>query len=62
MRQMAPPPRASAALHFSAEASDMEHFNLSLGAHLLLWVFPLALVILVFVENFLDRPARERHP
>ena len=34
----------------------MEQFNLSLGAHLLLWVFPLALVILVFVENFLDGP------
>lgn len=43
----------------SAEAPDMEQFNLSLGAHLLLWVFPLALVILVFVENFLDGPARE---
>ncbi len=46
-----------AALHFSA--SDMEQFNLSLGAHLLLWVFPVALVIGVFVENFLDGPARE---
>jgi hypothetical protein len=39
----------------------MEQFNLSLGAHLLLWVFPLALVILVFVENFLDGPEREPH-
>ena len=37
----------------------MEHFNLSLGAHLLLWVFPLALVILVFVENYFDGPAPE---
>lgn len=40
----------------------MEHYNLSLGAHLLLWVFPLALVILVFVENALDGPARQRRP
>ncbi len=37
----------------------MEHFNLSLGAHLLLWVFPLALVILVFVENHFDGAERE---
>ncbi len=37
----------------------MEQFNLSLGAHLLLWVFPLALVILVFVENHFDGPERE---
>ncbi len=52
-------PAVVVALHFSAEASDMEQFNLSLGAHLLLWVFPVALVIGVFVENFLDGPARE---
>ena len=39
----------------------MEQFNLSLGAHLLLWVFPVALVILVFVENFLDGPSGEPH-
>jgi len=38
----------------------MEHFNLSLGAHLLLWVFPSVLVIFVVVENILDGPARER--
>jgi hypothetical protein len=37
----------------------MEHFNLSLGAHLLLWVFPSALVIFVVIENMLDGPARE---
>lgn len=48
-----------ATLHFSAEASDMEQFNLSLGAHLLLWAFPLALVIFVFVENHFDGPAGE---
>ena len=29
----------------------MESHSLSLGAHLLLWVFPTALVIVVFVEN-----------
>jgi hypothetical protein len=47
------------ALHFPAEAPDMEQLDLSLGAHLLLWVFPLVLVIFVIVENTLDGPARE---
>jgi hypothetical protein len=37
----------------------MDSHHLSFGAHLLLWVFPLALIILVVVENFLDGPARE---
>jgi len=37
----------------------MDQFKLSLGAHLLLWVFPLALVILVFVENTLDAQGSE---
>jgi len=37
----------------------MEQFNLSLGAHLLLWVFPLALIILMFVENHFDGPEGE---
>ena len=32
----------------------MESHSLSLGAHLLLWAFPTALVIVVFVENHLD--------
>jgi hypothetical protein len=40
----------------------MENFTLSLGAHLLLWVFPLVLVIFVVVENVLDGPAREPRP
>ena len=37
----------------------MDQFSLSLGAHLLLWVLPLALVILVFVENHFAGPRRE---
>jgi hypothetical protein len=37
----------------------MEHFNLSLGAHLLLWVFPVVLVLFVCIENFFDTAARE---
>ncbi len=37
----------------------MEHFTLSLGAHLLLWVFPLVLTVVVLVENTLDGPTRE---
>jgi len=32
----------------------MEQYSLTLGAHLLLWVFPLALVVLVIAENCLD--------
>ena len=33
----------------------MEQYSLTLGAHLLLWVFPLTLVVIVLVEDFLDR-------
>jgi len=40
----------------------MEEYSLTLGAHLLLWVFPLGLVVVVIVENLLDRlkPESER--
>jgi cytochrome c-type biogenesis protein CcmH/NrfF len=40
----------------------MEEYSLTLGAHLLLWVFPLVLVVLVIVEDLLDRfkPESER--
>jgi len=37
----------------------MEEHSLTLGAHLLLWGFPLALVILVVADTFLDRRRRE---
>ena len=37
----------------------MEEHSLTLGAHLLLWVFPLMLVLLVLTEDFLDRRRRE---
>ena len=33
----------------------MEQYSLTVGAHLLLWVFPLALVVIVLVEDVLDR-------
>ena len=33
----------------------MEQYSLTLGAHLLLWVFPLTLVAIVLIEDFLDR-------
>jgi cytochrome c-type biogenesis protein CcmH/NrfF len=33
--------------------------SLTIGAHLLLWVFPLTLVVLVTVEHFLDSGNRE---
>jgi hypothetical protein len=32
----------------------MGEHSLTIGAHVLLWVFPLVLVIGVLVENFLD--------
>ena len=37
----------------------MEEYSLTLGAHLLLWAFPLALAILVIVENLLDARTKE---
>ena len=37
----------------------MEEHSLTLGAHLLLWVVPVALVALVFLENYLDSRKRE---
>jgi hypothetical protein len=37
----------------------MPEHSLTLGAHLLLWVFPLALFILVVVENLLDSRSRK---
>ena len=33
----------------------MEQYSLTLGAHLLLWAFPLALAVIVLAEDFLDR-------
>ena len=37
----------------------MEEQSLTLGAHLLLWVFPLLLVVVVIIEDLLDRRKRE---
>jgi cytochrome c-type biogenesis protein CcmH/NrfF len=37
----------------------MEEYSLTVGANLLLWVFPLTLVVLVIVEDILDRRKRE---
>ena len=44
------------------KGAAMDVGQLSLGAHLLLWVFPLVLVSLVIVEDLLDRlkPGSER--
>lgn len=36
----------------------MEDYSLTLGANLLLWIFPLLLVVAVIVENLLDPRAR----
>ncbi len=38
----------------------MQDHSLTLGAHLLLWIFPVVLVVLVIVENLLD--ARRQEP
>ena len=46
-------------LHFVAEDSVTDEYTLTLGAHLLLWGFPLALVILVVAETLLDTWWRE---
>ena len=32
----------------------MEEYSMTLGAHLLLWAFPLALVVFVVAESLLD--------
>jgi cytochrome c-type biogenesis protein CcmH/NrfF len=37
----------------------MQEHSLTVGAHLLLWAFPLALVVLVIVEDLLDRRKQE---
>ena len=37
----------------------MEDYSLTLGAHLLLWVFPMLLVAVVVVENLLASRSRE---
>jgi len=37
----------------------MEEHSLTIGAHLLLWIFPLALVVLVVAEDILDRCRRD---
>jgi hypothetical protein len=47
------------ALHSAHKEAAMEEYSLTLGAHLLLWVFPLALAIVVIVENLLDARNRE---
>jgi hypothetical protein len=33
----------------------MDEYSLTLGAHLLLWVFPLVLVVVVIAEDLHDR-------
>jgi cytochrome c-type biogenesis protein CcmH/NrfF len=37
----------------------MSEYSLTLSAHLLLWVFPVVLVVLVIVENLLDARSQE---
>ena len=46
-------------LHFAAEDSVTDEYTLTLGAHLLLWGFPLVLVLVVVAETLLDTWWRE---
>jgi hypothetical protein len=43
------------AVHSAHKEAAMEEYSLTLGAHLLLWAFPLVLVVLVIVEDLHDR-------
>ena len=45
----------SAAVHSAHEEAAMEEYSLTLGAHLLLWVFPVVLVVVVIAEDLHDR-------
>ena len=51
--------RRAGTLHFIAEGRVTDDYTLSLGANLLLWGFPLALIILVVAETILDTWWRE---
>jgi len=46
-------------LHFAAEDLVTDEYTLTLSAHLLLWGFPLVLVLLVVAETLLDTWWRE---
>ena len=43
------------AVHSAHKEAAMEEYSLTLGAHLLLWAFPLVLVVLVVAEDLHDR-------
>jgi hypothetical protein len=51
--------RRAGTLHFAAEDSVTDEYTLTLGAHLLLWGFPLVLVLVVVAETLLDTWWRE---
>jgi hypothetical protein len=42
------------AVHSAHKEEAMEEYSLTLGANLLLWVFPVLLVVGVIAENLLD--------
>jgi hypothetical protein len=44
----------AAAVHSAHKEEAMDDYSLTLGAHLLLWVFPMLLAAVVIVENLLD--------
>lgn len=51
--------RSAGEVHSAHKEATMEEHSLTFGAHLLLWVFPLTLVVLVIAEDLLDRRKRE---
>jgi hypothetical protein len=50
------------AVHSANKEAAMEDHSLTFGAHMLLWVFPLVLAVLVIAEDIHDRlkPGSER--
>ena len=52
---MAPRAARLGAVHSADKEAAMEEFSLTFGAHLLLWVFPLVLVVSVIAEDVHDR-------
>jgi hypothetical protein len=44
-----------------AKEAVMEEHSLTFGAHLLLWFFPLVLIIVVITENFLGGRSKGDH-
>jgi hypothetical protein len=58
-RPSATPLLPGVAVHSAHKEEAMEDHSLTLGAHFLLWVFPLILVVAVIAESLLDARTRD---